>query len=80
MGNGMPVDFVGRDLVRTSDSFNVSNLNAGAGVKIFISGDIALRVEYRFQRYYQSVQSTWNYDVKDITTSHKVLFGISVFL
>lgn len=44
-------------------------LNGGAGVKLFMTEQIALRCEYRFQRFFET---------RDITY-HTLLFGLSVF-
>ena len=47
-------------------------INAGCGVKVFLSKSVALRMEYRFQYYFGSE------GVEDFTC-HFGLFGVSVF-
>ncbi len=49
---------------------NWTVINGGAGIKIFMSRPIALRLEYRFQKFLGD---------RDIT-NHNIFFGISVFL
>ncbi len=44
-------------------------LNAGAGVKLFVTEQIAIRWEYRLQRFYES---------RDVTC-HTLFFGLSGF-
>jgi opacity protein-like surface antigen len=44
-------------------------LNLGAGFKLFISKQVALRLEYRFQNYFEEENITY----------HNIFFGISAF-
>ncbi len=53
---------------RTGDHFTV--LNLGAGIKQFISQDVALRMEYRFQDFMGN----------DAVVYHHLFLGLSVFL
>jgi hypothetical protein len=81
IGNGIPM--MQRLMRRSSGDFEIPVLRAGGGVKVFLSRQIALKVEYRYERffheetssYYSSsstMNTTWNY--------HNILFGLSVFL
>ena len=72
IGNGIPT--FQRLMFRASDEMDVSVLNLGGGVKYFLSKDIGLRAEYRYQRFHQeegSSETTANW--------HTILFGFSVF-
>lgn len=65
------------------DNFDISVLNVGAGDKIFITERIALRIEYRYQRFYQeSAHSAglYSYSFKETQNFHNVFFGFSIFL
>ncbi len=71
----------------TSYDFSVGVVNAGAGVKVFLSEDIALRIEYRFQRFTGEGEYTSNYGFgsfswtqKVDTRIHSAQFGISILL
>ena len=71
-GNGIPP-------FKLFDSFDESNfrlLNVGAGVKLFVAKQAALRIEYRFQRYSQG-EDHW---YRTVTTFKSLFFGFSVFL
>jgi len=73
IGNGIPI--FQRLIFRSSDEMDVSVLNAGGGVKFFVTKSVALRAEYRYQRFNQegdSFETTANW--------HTILFGFSVFL
>jgi len=81
VGNAIPL--FQRLLGRSSDKLDITVLNVGAGLKIFISERIALRTEYRYQRY--SRESTFNSGSFSSTTNtvvnfHNVFFGFSIFL
>ncbi len=52
-----------------SDEFTWSIINVGAGFKFFISKQAALRLEYRFQNYFEEENITY----------HNIFFGISAF-
>jgi hypothetical protein len=64
--------------------FGVGVVNVGAGVKIFLSEDIALRIEYRFQNFYGEGEPTtyasYSFTEKVDTRIHMVQFGLSVLL
>jgi len=81
IGNGIPM--MQRLMGRTSDKLDVPVFRVGGGLKVFVAKQVALKVEYRYERYsyehsttYYTTTSTssrtWNY--------HNVLFGFSVFL
>ncbi len=92
-GKGVPFLLVGYGLANTVPVFNVPSirtdfrvdvLNLGGGMKVFLSEDIALRLEYRYQKFtgqgvivnYDFFLSTQKVD----TRIHIVQFGISVLL
>jgi hypothetical protein len=64
--------------------FGVGVVNIGAGVKVYLSEDIALRIEYRFQNFYGEGETTgpasFSYTEKVDTRIHMVQFGLSVLL
>lgn len=72
IGNGIPS--FERLIFRSSNKLDIPVLNAGAGLKLFVTERIALRTEYRFQRYNASQYST-----KYVSNYHNVFFGFSVF-
>jgi len=76
------VPFLNVPLMRTD--FSVGVLNVGAGVKEFLSEDIALRFEYRYQKYSgqgsTSDYSYYTYTQKVDTKIHTVQLGVSVLL
>lgn len=68
-----------------STSFRISVLNVGAGVKAFLRENIALRMEYRFQRFTGGTVTMvsvygYGYNTDFEVTMHTVQFGISVLL
>jgi opacity protein-like surface antigen len=84
IGNGIPV--AQRLIGRTSNEFDVAALNAGGGLKVFVSPNIAFRAEYRYQRYaWEETPSIyWPSEFvpgpfKHSTTYHNIFIGISVF-
>jgi len=64
--------------------FGVGVVNLGTGVKIYLSEDIALRLEYRFQKFYGEGETTsygsFSYTEKVDTRIHMVQFGLSALL
>jgi hypothetical protein len=81
VGNGIPV--LGRLLTRSSADLDITVLNAGAGVKVFIVDHVAFRVEYRHQRfsYEDTVGSApFFFTTKFSQNFNNILFGLSVFL
>ena len=92
-GKGVPFILAGYGIANTvptfgvpllSTGFRVSVLNIGAGVKAFLRENIALRVEYRFQRFTGGEQRTsiigFSYTSDLDINIHSVQFGISVLL
>lgn len=67
-----------------STDFGVGVLNAGAGVKIFLKENIALRVEYRYQKFSgegsTGIIGFFTYTQRVDTRIHTVQFGLSVLL
>ena len=93
MGNGVPFLLVGYGIANTVPVFNLPTfksdfsfgvLNLGAGIKAFLSNDIAIRVEYRYQNFTgQSTSSMFgftSFTQKVDARINTVQFGLSVFL
>lgn len=91
--NSVPFILVGYGIANTTPFFNVpfgktdfkvGVLNIGAGAKIFIGKDVALRIEYRFQKFSgqeeKNYYSYYSYTNKVDTRIHSVQFGFSVLL
>jgi opacity protein-like surface antigen len=81
VGNGIPV--LGRLLTRSSADLDITVLNAGAGVKVFIVDHVAFRVEYRHQRFsYEDSggSAPFFFTTKFSQNFNNILFGLSVFL
>jgi len=76
------VPYFGVPMMRSE--FKVGVLNIGLGVKIFLKEDIAIRVEYRFQKFYGENETTayygYSYTQKVDTRIHSVQFGLSILL
>ncbi len=90
-GFGNTVPLTQRALGRLSDKMDISLLNVGGGAKFFLGERIALRTEYRYQRYgykYDSVNLMYmngSYEYQTVTREivwnfHSVILGVSVFL
>ncbi len=91
-GKGVPFLLVGYGIANTTPFFNVpmvqhdftvSVLNLGGGVKAFLTEDVALRFEYRFQKFSGQGERgygpyTWTSEVN--TQIHTVQFGFSILL
>ena len=58
-------------------------INVGAGLKLFLSKSVALRLEYRFQKFNAGEKEIgfddWRYTEKIGSTMHHVYWGISAF-
>ena len=92
-GKGMPFLLVGYGRANTIPIFNVpiahtgfgvNVLNIGGGVKVFLKEDIAMRLEYRFQKF-SGQGATYNFGYGSFTEEvnvriHSVQFGISIML
>ena len=81
-GNAIPL--FNSLVIRQTDSFEMSHLNLGFGLKTLLNEWVALRVEYRFQSFsydteYQMYDRP-NMITEHNTTFHKLLLGISMFL
>ena len=92
-GKAVPFLLVGYGLANTVPFFNVpflktdfkvDVLNVGGGVKAFLREDVAIRFEYRYQKFSgqgeTSVYSFYSYTEKIDTRIHTVQFGLSVLL
>ena len=58
-------------------------LRVGGGLKIFVSKSVALKAEYRYERYTRESTSDSYYGsyTSSVTTDyHNILFGFCVFL
>jgi opacity protein-like surface antigen len=81
-GRANTVPFFSVPLGQTGVGVGVVNL--GTGVKIYLSEDIALRLEYRFQKFYGQGETTsygsFSYTEKVDTRIHMVQFGLSALL
>ena len=91
-GKGVPFILVGYGVANSvplfglpvvTPGFTVGVLNLGAGVKVYLLEDVALRIEYRYQNFsgedrrdYGFVSFTQKLD----TRIHSVQFGLSVLL
>jgi opacity protein-like surface antigen len=79
LANAVPLFNV--PLIRTD--FTVGVLNLGVGIKSFLTDDIAIRVEYRYQNFSGQKEITsyyYSYTQKVDTRIHSVQFGISILL
>ncbi len=88
-GNAVPFLLVGYGIANTVPFFNVpltrtdftvDVLNAGGGLKVFLTDDVALRVEYRFQSFRGERTTSYLYPQKYDVQLHIVQFGLSVML
>jgi hypothetical protein len=89
---GVPFLLVGYGVSNTVPMFNVPMLimdfsvgvlNFGGGVKIFVTEDVALRVEYRYQSFNgeeKTYSGSYSYTQKIDIRSHTVQFGFSFLL
>jgi opacity protein-like surface antigen len=89
--NGVPFLLAGYGISNTIPYFNVPSgrtdfmigvLNAGAGMKIFLKEDVAVRLEYRFQNFSGSDDPVPGgfYTQEVDYTLHTIHFGFSVLL
>lgn len=94
-GKGVPFLLLGYGIANTIPFFNVpftktnfriDVLNIGGGIKIFLQEDIAVRLEYRFQKF-TGQGEMYNYNYSYYTSTQKVdtrintvQFGFSIFL
>ena len=75
------VPFFNIPLLRTD--FTVGVLNLGVGIKSFITDDVAIRVEYRFQKFTGQKETTYSYYSYSNEVDyriHTVQFGLSILL
>jgi opacity protein-like surface antigen len=82
IGNSNPM--MQRLYQRSSEAMDVPVLRAGGGLKVFISKQVALKLEYRYERYTQENSETsywgYSYSYEAVSNYHNVLIGFSVFL
>lgn len=82
-GIGNSISILNSLFYRASEDLDVTNLNLGAGMKIFVSSQIAVKLEYRYQRfnYDRDYQSFFNqtYITEYKINSHRLLVGFSFF-
>ena len=74
-------------LQHSTDGFDVTAWNIGAGIKYFLSLRVAVRAEYRFQRYSYETTSSLGAGLGNLTNTistrrvfHNFFFGFSIFL
>ncbi len=90
-GVGNTVPLTQRALGRMSDKMDISVLNVGGGVKFFLGERIALRTEYRYQRYgyaydypnFTYINGSFVYQTvtrEIVWNFHSFIIGVSVFL
>ncbi len=91
-GKGVPFLLIGYGIANTVPFFNVpfgrydfsvGVFNIGAGVKAYLTPDIALRIEYRYQGFsgeHANNYGIFSYTEKVDTRIHSVQFGFSVLL
>ena len=78
-GIGNAVPFFNTFISSASDDWDVGVLNLGAGTKVFVAENVALRTEYRFQRY--SYDEEYSCSSSKFTQSFSnIFFGFSIFL
>jgi hypothetical protein len=81
IGNAIPL--MQRLLGRQSGDFDIPVIRGGGGFKIFVSKQVALKIEYRYERYTNEDESSSLYYKSTSKTTmnlHNILFGFSVFL
>lgn len=79
VGNGIPL--AQRLLGRSSDEMDIAVLNLGGGIKIFLSKAVALRGEYRYQRFsWEDTSPFGSTSYRQTVNFHNFLLGFSVFL
>jgi opacity protein-like surface antigen len=82
-GRGNTIPTLGIAMLARTDGWDVSLLNAGAGIKVFASSAVAVRMEYRYRRY--STEETYGGGFTSGTMTftrqfHAFLIGLSLFL
>ena len=68
---------------RESEELDIPVLRVGGGLKIFLSKQVAFKIEYRYERYLYENTITYfhySYTYEETSNYHNVLFGFSVFL
>ena len=81
IGNGIPL--MQRLVGRSSDELDIPVFRVGGGLKIFVASAVALKIEYRYERYSQETSGSFfgmSYTEKDVRSFHNILFGFSIFL
>jgi opacity protein-like surface antigen len=81
IGNAIPL--MQRVMGRSSGDFDIPVLRGGGGLKVFVSKQVALRVEYRYERFSSEQESSYysyTSTTKTTTNIHNILIGFSVFL
>lgn len=81
IGNGIPQ--MQRLFGRMSENLDIPVLRVGGGLKVFLSKQVALKAEYRYERYsYESTSTSFNITntYASVWNYHNLLFGFSVFL
>ena len=79
--NSFPLLPAENSFIRVKNKLDIGCLNLGAGSKIFVNKNIAVRIEYRYQRYSNKDKEDFsgnNYEL--ILNLHRVLFGMSFII
>ncbi len=86
IGNGIPI--MQRLIGRSSGDFDIPVARLGAGVKFLVTKQVALKLEYRYERYSYEISQTvpsyfgyapTSYTMNEVWNYHNVMIGISVF-
>lgn len=80
IGNAIPIAQL--LLGQSSDELDIPVLRVGGGLKVFVSKNVALKAEYRYERYTSEESSSsyyGSYSSTTVTNFHNILFGFCVF-
>ncbi|MDH7605232.1 MAG: outer membrane beta-barrel protein [Melioribacter sp.] len=77
LGNSYPFLTMTNSYIRMSDEFDVGCLNAGFGLKYFINNSIAIRTEFRYQRFHDEIKGSF-YTQEHTIKINSLLIGFSI--
>ncbi|MEJ5351428.1 MAG: outer membrane beta-barrel protein [Melioribacteraceae bacterium] len=79
LGNSYPFLTATNAFIRMSDKFDVTCLNAGFGLKYFFTNSVAVRTEYRYQRFHDKLEDS--YSNSEYTRKlNSLLIGFSILI
>lgn len=78
IGNSIPI--LNMLFGRTSNKLDIGNLNLGGGMKIFVTKQVAAKVEYRYQHFSYDTDNYGGGKTEYKINSHRLLVGFSIFL